>query len=391
MGKKDIALVRPEMLIWARETANMSLEVAAERAHLTAEKLKVWENGGCSPTIRQAHILAHIYQQPFAAFYLPGPPTKKYPKVHDYRTLPKVNRGYVSPELTLEVHKTAERREIALELYEEKGDTPPVFSLSTNLSADPEKLGSFIRENLGFDPSKQFSWRNPEIAFRNWREAVESLGILVFQIEDVSVTEARGFSISEPLLPAIAVNKKDAPQAKIFSMLHELTHIMLRTSGLCDPISLYHRSRLSGGEVEIFCNRVAAEILIPKQPFLQEKLVFQIKQHEQWGNNDVIDLARKYNTSREAILRRLLTFGLISSEVYRQKREEYKIENKSKPKPHGGPVHPVIRSISTNGKPFTRLVVDAYHSNYITSHDLANYLGVKVNHLKRISETVGIG
>jgi Zn-dependent peptidase ImmA (M78 family) len=391
MGKRDIAIVKPEMLIWARKTANMSLEDSAQRAHMTVEKLKCWENGDASPTIKQAHILAHIYQQPFAAFYLPGPPAKKYPKVHDYRTLPKASKGYISPDLTLEVHKTAERREIALELYDEKGEKPPVFNLRTSLSEDPEEVGSFMREELGINSLKQISWGNSNIAFRNWREKVEVLGILVFQIEDVKVGEVRGFSISDQYLPVIAINNKDAPQAKIFSMLHELTHIMLRTSGLCDPISLYHRSRESGGQVEMFCNQVAAGILIPKRMFLQEPIIFQIQQSEHWGNREIDTLARKYNTSREAILRRLLTFGLISNDMYRQKRAEYKVYNSSRFKLHSGFAHPVTRSISINGKPFSRLVVSAYRSNYITSHDLANYLDIKISHLKRLSDTVGIG
>lgn len=154
---------------------------------MTMEQLKKWENGESSPTIKQAHILAHIYQQPFAAFYLPKPPANKFPLVHDYRTLPNASKGYISPELTFEVHKAAERREIALELYEEKGDEPPVFNLKANLSDDPEKLGSFMRDELGINSSNHLSWGNFDTAFRYWREAIEGLGILVFQIEDVSI------------------------------------------------------------------------------------------------------------------------------------------------------------------------------------------------------------
>lgn len=393
MSKGDIALVRPEMLIWAREAAGMSLEVAAQKLRVPIEKLKSWEMGNSSPTVKQAHILAHVYQQPFAVFYLPRPPAKKYPKVKDYRKLPKTRQGAISPELILEIRRAAERREIALELLGEKQASPPAFPLQAKLTNDPEMLGIFIREKLYIEFTKQSTWRNAETAFAKWKSLIEGLGILVFQTSNrkLTVKEARGFSISEAFLPVIVVNRKDAPQAKIFTMLHELTHIMLRNSGLCDPISLYQRTKQSGDEIEVFCNRVAAEVLVPKDLFLKEDLVLRIKQRESWGDQDIIDVARKYNTSYEAILRRLLTFNLISVALYRQKRDERREINANRPRQKGGPVHPVVRAINTNGRPFTRLVVDAYYSHHITSHDLANYLDVKVSQLKQVAEKVGIG
>ena len=253
-------------------------------------------------------------------------------------------------------------------------------------------LANFIREKLGIKFAKQSMWRNPETALAKWKVLIEELGILVFQTSDrkLTVKEVRGFSISESSLPVIVVNRKDAPQAKIFTMLHELTHIMLRNSGLCDPLALYQRTKQSGDQLEVFCNRVAAEILIPKKFFLAENLVHRIKQREGWGDTDIIDVARKYNTSYEAILRRLLTFNLISIALYRQKREERRVINANRPKPKGGRVNPVVKAINTNGKPFTRLVVGAYYSHHITSHDLANYLDVKVNQVKQVEKRVGI-
>jgi Zn-dependent peptidase ImmA (M78 family) len=392
MSKGDIALVRPEMLRWAREMAGMSLEVAAKKLRVPVARLLSWEKGNSAPTVRQAHILALTYKQPFATFYLPRPPAKKYPKVKDYRKLPRANQGQISSALILEIHRASERREIALELFEVKQENPPVFHLRAELTSDPETLGSAIREKLGLEFSEQASWRKPDIAFSKWRDLIEGLGVLIFQTssKSLAVKEVRGFSISEPSLPVIVVNRKDAPQAKIFTMLHELTHIIIKNSGLCDPVTLYQRTKQSADAIEIFCNRVAAEALIPKQYFLKEDLVLRIKQGENWTDRDVINAAKTYNTSYEAILRRLLTFKLISSDLYTQKREEYRRKNAEKPKRKGGPVHPVVQAINTNGRPFTNLVIDSYYSRYITSHDLANYLDVKVSQLKQVAEKIGV-
>jgi hypothetical protein len=71
-----------------------------------------------------------------------------------------------------------------------------------------------------------------------------------------------------------------------------------------------------------------------------------------------------------------------------QKRVSYNYKDQKK---RSGFASPASLSISTNGRPYTRLVVDAFYSKNITSHDVAGYLGVKLKHLKQISETVGIG
>ncbi|MGZ9034940.1 MAG: ImmA/IrrE family metallo-endopeptidase [Rhodospirillales bacterium] len=60
------------------------------------------------------------------------------------------------------------------------------------------------------------------------------MGVLVFQATRVEMDEVRGFSIAEPVLPVIVVNRKDAPSGRTFSLLHEFTHLLLRRSGICD-------------------------------------------------------------------------------------------------------------------------------------------------------------
>lgn len=392
MSKGDFALIRPEMLIWARTAAGMSLDVAAKKLRLPVEKLKLWEEGHSFPTVRQAHNLARIYQQPFAAFYLPKPPSKKYPKVKDYRKLPKSKQGIISSDLILEIRRAAERREIALELFEEQDEVPPEFTLKADLKDGHEKLAEVVRKKLGIEFSKQSTWRNPDTAFARWKALIEELGILIFQTSNrnLTVRDVRGFSISESVLPVIVVNRKDAPQAKIFTMLHELVHIMLRNSGLCDPLALYQRTKQSTDVVEVFCNRVAAEILIPRNNFLTEALIFQISRGDAWNDKDIVELARKYNTSYEAILRRLLTFNLIATSLYKKLISERGPTSAAKSKSKGGPVNPVVRALNTNGRPFTKLVISAYYSSSITAHDLANYLDIKVSQVKQTAEKVGI-
>jgi len=390
MAKGLLALVRPEMLIWARKSANMPLDLAAKKVSIPPNKLKLWEEGKANPTIRQARGLAKVYKRSLAVFYLSTPPPSRIPKVSDFRKLPESSLGIFSPELAFEIRQAVDRREIALELLEEAGKQAPVFDFTIRESDLITKTGLSVREKLGITRAKQSSWRSSEMAFTGWRNAIESLNVLVFQATDVSVKEMRGFSLAESHLPVIVVNRKDAPPAKIFSMLHELIHILLLSPGLCTPNENGNRTKSSTPRIEIICNRLAAEILIPQGEFLAEEQVNRIRLNLPWDDDDIRDLARRFNTSREAIVRRLLTFNLVNEAFYQAKRSEYLAEVKKRKKGSGFASQASL-SISANGRPYTRLVVEAFYSRRISSHDVAGYLGIKLKHLKQISETVGIG
>ena len=174
----------------------------------------------------------------------------------------------------MEIRSARDRRDIALELYERLEAELPLFSAEASLSDDPESLATEIRNLLGITLEDQFRSRNRYDAFNSWRSALENAGILVFQATGVDLSEMRAFSISEPPFPVIVVNIKDSPLARIFSMLHELVHIMLRDGGICGLGEEANRPP-EKQLVEIFSNRVAGAILVPKGVLLQENLVLQ--------------------------------------------------------------------------------------------------------------------
>src|SRR5688572_11732833 len=79
------AYITPNVLKWARESARMTLEVAAAKISITAEKLAQWEEGNGQPTIRQAQALAKSYKRPFAVFFLPEIP-RDFQTLQDFRS-----------------------------------------------------------------------------------------------------------------------------------------------------------------------------------------------------------------------------------------------------------------------------------------------------------------
>src|SRR5262245_31292398 len=259
----------PAVLAWARTNAGVSLETAAKRADVTPERLEQWERGEAKPTISKLRALAAMYRRPLALFYLPEPPFT-FTAMHDYRRLPdSMTTARQSPELRLEIRKAWNRREIALELLNEMQEAPPSFNLSALPDADPEAAAGAIREALGVSLETQSTWRQEYEAWTGWRAAVERVGALVFQAAELPIEEARGFSIAEFPMPVIVANSKDTPRGRVFSLLHELVHIARRQSGVCD---LDERGRPTSADarVEVYCNHVAAAVLMPRVAFLAD-------------------------------------------------------------------------------------------------------------------------
>ena len=77
-------------------------------------------------------------------------------------------------------------------------------------------------------------WRDPRVSYNAWRAALESAGILVFQVTGVAPAEMLGFSLSDRPLPVIGVNRKLHLNRRTFTLLHEFVHVFLERSGICD-------------------------------------------------------------------------------------------------------------------------------------------------------------
>ena len=384
-------MVKPELLVWARTSARLDQEQAAHKAQVSVEQLRSWESGEAHPTIGQLRKLGRVYKRPLAVFYLPKPP-RDFQALHDFRRLPEPKLGDQSPELAFEIRRARDRREIALELYRDlTGDDPPAFGLRATLDDDPEDVAVQLRRALGVERSEPPHWKNNYDALNRWRTALEDAWILVFQAEDVSVDEMRGFSISDTPLPVVAVNIKDAVAGRIFSMLHEATHVMLREGGLCDVVD---EAAAALEAVEVFCNRVAGATLVPA-PWLLEEDVVRGHRGMRWPDETTASLAHRYRVSREVVLRRLLVLGRTSEDFYKEKRKQFQAEFEALQEQElqkqllglttAGFATPDRIAVSTAGPLFVRLVLASYHQEKITANDLSRFLEVRLNIFRRSS------
>lgn len=386
MAQRVEAIVKPNLLIWARESAGLSVEEAASKARIKPEHLVAWEQGVLRPTINQLRTLGNIYKRPLAVFYLPTPP-KEFSALRDFRRLPGEVVGTESPQLRLEVRNAHYRRDMALDLYADLGESPRELSAITSLANGPEETANYLRQLLGVTYQEQVGWRGLYEPFNHWRSALENLGILVFQVTEVDVSEMRGFSIGDRPLPVIAVNIKDSPRGRIFTMLHEFTHITLQQGGLCDLEEGGGR-RPEEQRVEVFCNWLAGAIIVPMEHLLTEDIVVAKRGDPAWADEELNLLVGRYSASREVILRRLLIAGCTTEEFYRKKREELQEQYAALRKASSGFFPPYSKAVSTAGHPFVRLVLNSYYKERITASDLSDLLGVRLKHLPRIEKTV---
>jgi Zn-dependent peptidase ImmA (M78 family)/DNA-binding XRE family transcriptional regulator len=380
MAPRVEATPTPSVLVWARESAGMTVETAAEKIGVRTDQLSAWERAETRPSIPQLRKVAEAYRRPLAAFYLPEPPLR-FEVMHDFRRLASDSRtGGRTPQLALEIRRAFDRREWALELWSEL-DQPPVPAFSATASVDDpiEQTASRLREELKVSVEEQSRWRQDNEAFRGWRHKAEQAGVLALQATSIALNEARGFSISMKPLPVIVVNIKDAPRGRVFTLLHELTHVMLNEGGICD----FH-----DGDVEAYCNRVAGAALFPRAALLASATVrTHSKNDPKWSALELQELSRQFGGSREAALVRLLTLGLTTQSFYDRMRlvflrqyEAIEVERKESE----GFAPPHVVALSSAGPLFTSLVLENLNRDKITASDVSDYLQIRLKHLKEL-------
>lgn len=384
MPRSPTARIRPDLLVWARESIGYTPEEVAQKLRQPLDKVLAWESGKAQPTIAQLRSVANIYKRPLAVFYLSEPPLA-FQAMRDFRRLPsEEGERRFSPELLLAIRTARARREVALDLLRDAGDEPSLPVVARSKISSVTELAAAARDLLGVQLEEQQGWRDKYEALRGWITALESLGVLVFHASGVALSEMRGFSISDPPLAVIVANGKDSPRGRVFTLMHEFAHVLLKDGGLCDLREAEGTQLPPERRTEVFCNQVAAEILVPGASLLEAARDLD-RQSGDWADADLVRLAARFSVSREVILRRLLTLGLTSGEFYRRKRGEFLEAYAQQPAVTGRPSYHRIQ-VRDLGRAYLGLVLDAYHREAINSSDLSEYLGVRLKHVQRLEQ-----
>ncbi|RRQ21909.1 ImmA/IrrE family metallo-endopeptidase [Thiohalobacter thiocyanaticus] len=385
MAKTAEATINPDILVWARETVGFSIDDLADKIKVNPEKIQAWESGQARPSIAKLKQISDKLKRPLAVFYLPYPPEDMRPP-RDFRGLIEGHAGFYSNRLHVELRLAEARREDALNLLAELEEQPSEFDFQASIDQDPELVAESLTRYIGVEPETIAQCSDIYEARKLWKSSIENRGVLVFQANGVPVSEMRGFCLGVRPLPVVVVNSKDSPQAQIFSLLHELTHIALRQDGLCDFDEELPRDGESQ-RIEIFCNYVAGAAIVPAKALLSHEIVLGQDNYESWSNHELKSISRTFHCSREVVLRRLLIHDLTTRDFYSKMREsfvqEYKDFEENK-KANSFPVAQFRKVINRNGYYFSRLVLDSYTREVITGSELSRLLKVKLKHLPDI-------
>jgi len=374
------AHINPIMLTWARKGVKLSVDLAAAKIGVKEEALQSWENGNSQPTINQLFNIAKVYGRPFALFYFPEPP-KHFQPIKDFRKFPRQFVKEEDPEYIMEKELLLfqQKREVALDLYEELGTEVPKFTLTGTLEENAannlaDKIIDFLDINHG-DIAKLIPGYD---ALNYWKKLLANKGILIFQTTGVPLQVMRGACLAMEELPVIIINSNDSQNGRIFTLFHELVHIVLRESGVSN---FTYRQKDLHETMEVQCNQVAAEILVPERFLFNTNCVRSHREGENsWTNVEISELSRLFCVSREVILRRLLTLGRTSLEFYQDYRAGQALIDKKEQK--GGNYYRNV--IAKNGSLYLNLVLEGYHQGKVTASALSDYLNMKVSNLKNL-------
>ena len=355
-------------------------------SRVTAETVGQWESGERMPSFSQLERLALRYRRPVAVFFFPAPPEEAGIE-QKLRALPAQAAQSLPPHIR---HLVRSAMAMQINLAQLHGDERPdalrqFRSAVKNLTGrdNLHKLAAVVRKLLGISLKQQFSWRDPEVAFNHWRQAVEECGIWVFKNsfrgpDNSGDRRYCGFCLDDARYPLIYINNEMAKQRQIFTLFHELAHLIIGKGGVDFRESSEADFAGQQRQEEIFCNAFAAAFLVPGTG--------EAEMGKLPDDRQILDLARKYSVSREVILRKYLDRGKVSQDYYdkmkRQWQDEWhSIDNNApaKAKPKGG--NPYLNKKAYLGSKYMRVAFAKYYAQQIDEYQLAIYLDTKIGQL----------
>lgn len=303
--------INANMLTWAIARAGFDLHEFVTNV----PNVQKWIKGEKKPTVKQLEDFSRKVYLPFGYLFLQNPPEEKLP-------IPFFRTNNPQPaKVSVNVYDTIllmQQRQDWLRDYLKDLDFKPLpfvgkFRNSDNVPA----IVADIRRTLGLEEnwaSRQDTWTE---ALDFLTHKVEETGIIpVFNgvVENntkrpILVEECRGFVLVDEIAPFMFINNSDYKSPQMFTIVHELAHIWTGHSAGFD----FRKLRPADNPIEILCDKVAAEFLVPANSF---NAVWQ-------KNPDTKYASRYFKVSEIVIARRALDTGKWTQDEFFRFYDEY--------------------------------------------------------------------
>lgn len=402
--------VNPRILVWARETAGLTLQDAVARVGIgdaggvpAVDRLAALERGENEPSRPVLVRMARHYRRPLLAFYLSAPPRRADRGV-DFRTLTGPRSTETDALIDALVRNVRSRQHMvraALEAEDEAeplpfvgalskprgpatGTEPPGSERRQRRTREWQRFGAeCLSQTLGgdLDAARYHAQPTASDAFALLRSRAEDAGVFVLLKGDLGshhtalpVAVFRGFAVSDDLAPFVVINDNDSTPAWSFTLLHELVHLLLGQTGISDAHP--------GTGIEEFCNDVAAEWLLPARTL--DEIEIDRNQGVTEQQRSIGEFARRRNLSHTMVAYRLLRSDRIGrpafdrlrsafSEHWRQQRDRRRATARES---EGGPDYYAVRRHRV-GPALLRFARRMADSGALSTTKTARILGVK--------------
>lgn len=289
--------INNEILTWAIARAGYDMPVFTEKFPL----IEKWLSGDKQPTVKQLETFAKKVHLPFGYLFLNDPPQEELP-IPYFRS-----NGTLVEQVSVNVYDTIllmQQRQDWLREYLIENDFEPLdFVGRFRDSTDVHAIVRDIRNVLQLQENWASSFRTWTEALAHLVETIEDKGIIASfngVVENnghrkIEVDECRGFVLVDQRAPFMFVNNGDFKSAQMFTIVHELAHIWTGNSAGFD----FRKLQPANDPIEILCDKVAAEFLVPEVAF-----------NDAWQRySNTQGIARHFKVSEIVIARRALDTG----------------------------------------------------------------------------------
>lgn len=383
-SNNQFAPVYPDTLRWIRIELGLSLEQVAKKTKFSIEQLQNWEQGTQGITLTQAKKIADKYKVSLPFLYLKKTPKKhRFKSIVDFRT--ESQKENFSDRLCFAI-KTAQHRQMWMrEFLQEEGHSPLDWLGMFSNNQDIGNIATHCKKWLGITQHDISALTDDKEALDYWMGKIEEKGVIVannhtHNAYKIDRTEYSGLVLHDEYAPLILLNPKDKPSRRIFTLVHELAHLLIKPESSLSLID-FRTNVKEYDKVEVFCNAIASHILIDYA---------HINTHLNKASSVEDNIERfvnKFRVSYSAIAVAIKKLNIINQEQLDELLDFYKKEyiNNLK-KSTGGRTVPDKQVLDRCGKLLTIQVLTAYEQSSINASEVHGVLGMKLKYLGDLSK-----